>query len=63
MNEKFIAANSKKFMENFETQEDIMNMKKDKILSLRKKKNKKHNFYRILTEKKYQFRGNKRTRK
>ena len=51
MNEKFIAANSKKFMENFETQEDIMNMKKDKILSLRKKKNKKHNFYRILTEK------------
>ena len=51
MNEKFIAANSKKFMENFETQEDMMNTKKDKILSLRKKKNKKHNFYRILTEK------------
>ena len=51
MNEKFIIANSKKYLENMNTKEDIINFKKDKILSLRKKKNKKVNFHRILKEK------------
>ena len=51
MKEKFRAANTKKFMENFKTNEDMMNIKTHKILSLRKKRNKKKNFYRILGEK------------
>ena len=51
MNEKFRAANTKKFMENFKTDEDILNIKTDKMLTLRKKRNKKNNFYRILGEK------------
>ena len=52
MDIRFLPTKLKKYKEDdFKTKEDIINIKKDKILSLRKKKNKKHNFNRILGEK------------
>ena len=51
MDKNLHLSNLKKNMKNFETKEDIINIKKDKILSLRKKKNKKYDFNRILGEK------------
>ena len=52
MDRRFLPTKLKKYKEDdFKTKEDIINIKKDKILSLRKKKNKKHNFNRILGEK------------
>ncbi len=41
MDKNLHLSNLKKNMKNFETKEDIINIKKDKILSLRKKKKKK----------------------
>ena len=38
-------------VEKFETSENFLNSKKEKILTLRKKKNKKRNIYRIIKEK------------
>ena len=38
-------------VEKFDTKENFLNLKKEKILTLRKKKNHKRNIYRIIKEK------------
>ena len=51
MKKKFDFVKAKKFAEDLKTEEDILNIKKDKALSLRKKNNKKNKFNHILEEK------------
>ena len=51
MKKKFDFVSAKKYAENLNTEEDILNIKKDKLLSLRKKNNKKNKFNRIFEQK------------
>ena len=51
MKKKFDFVSAKKYAENLNTEDDILNIKKDKLLSLRKKNNKKIKFNRIFEQK------------
>ena len=52
MKKKFDFVSAKKYAENLNTEEDILNIKKDKLLSLRKKIIKKINLIESLNKKK-----------